>query len=1195
MRVFVGLGSAVCLFSAVFALPAPAVAPAFAGTTAWSVHAVAEPSVFSAKDALKCEAEEKCDRYQMLVQNAGDQSSNGAVTLTDVLPAGIVTLQTPKSGAGVREEQWDCTAGAGNAKVVCELNEPIEKGHYAPYLDIIVSAPMTETPRVLKNAVSVESEDAKASSTLETPANGPASSFGVNEFALEAGTSAGTPALAAGAHPWALTTSFGVPVVAAPPGSSSLFEPVKNIKRVIVELPLGFLADPSAVTKPENECTEVELHVDACPAESRVGTFAFTSGFFTDGEFAFTEDASECCSAVYEMKPDTGYPVQFGFTFAHNPVDMYASAVHTPAGYRLRIVIPGVPEEGALLKSEFTLYGEPGKLNGSGSETAFLSNPTDCSAGPLTSRIELTSWAEPEHPVSAESTAYPQLTGCNLLQSQFDPSLEADPSTDKQSQDEKTAEVGTTQAGEPSGYDVALKVPQHEAFAESATPELKDVTVALPQGVSINPAAAQGLIGCQAEGPAGINIGSNDIGPAGQDLGDPEATELGAGYEGGNGSRYDDGVWHTAPGHCPQASTIGTAEIATPVLATPLQGHIYLAQPKCGGAGQSACRESSNPGEDSAENGELFGLYLEVEGSGVIVKLPGTLSANSQTGQLTASFSEVPQLPFSELKLHFYGGPRAVLANPQACGSFTTTSVLEPWSHEEADGSEGTPDVTPSSSFAIGGCGADGVPFNPSFTAGTTPSMAGGSGRLTLTLSRNDSEQDLAGLAFTTPPGLLADLASVPLCGEPQAQTGECPAASRIGTATILAGAGEDPLALGGQVYLTGPTLPEGSNHPGAPYGLSIVVPANVGPFHLGTVVVRAQISIDPATAALTIATNPGWAGGGGGSGGNLNYGLPTIIDGIPLRIRTLNVEVDRAGFILDPTNCAALSSAGTIASTQGASATVSSSYQATGCNHLSFTPKLTALTRANGELAGHGASLHVVIAAGSSTSTPGSASPSPSSSTSSSTVTTQANIGSLKLDLPQRLPARLQTIQKACPEATFNTNPAKCPKVSVVGSATVQTPILSTTMTGPAYLVSKNGSGTSHPGESKIEKEEAAFPDLVLVLQGDGVRINLTGALFVSAKNITSVAFRSIPDVPIRRLGLSLPEGKTSILAASAGLCTKKPLTITTAITAQNGARLKPTVKVGVMGCPPTRKKPKKPKRHKQRRHKKIGAPRSL
>ena len=174
-------------------------------------------------------------------------------------------------------------------------------------------------------------------------------------------------------------------------------------------------------------------------------------------------------------------------------------------------------------------------------------------------------------------------------------------------------------------------------------------------------------------------------------------------------------------------------------------------------------------------------------------------------------------------------------------------------------------------------------------------------------------------------------------------------------------------------------------------------------------------------------------------------------------------------------------------------------------------------------------------------------------------------------------MPARLETIQRACPESTFDVNPAACPKASLVGSASVQTAILAAKMTGPAYLVAKSGSATSRSGESKIEKEEAAFPNLVLVLQGQGVRIDLTGRVFVSEKSMTSVTFRNIPDVPIHRLDLILPEGKSSILAASSGLCTKKPLTTTTAITGQNGLEMKPTVKLGVEGC----KRPKK-KRHR-------------
>jgi hypothetical protein len=92
-------------------------------------------------------------------------------------------------------------------------------------------------------------------------------------------------------------------------------------------------------------------------------------------------------------------------------------------------------------------------------------------------------------------------------------------------------------------------------------------------------------------------------------------------------------------------------------------------------------------------------------------------------------------------------------------------------------------------------------------------------------------------------------------------------------------------------------------------------------------------------------------------------------------------------------------------------------------------------------------------------------------------------------------------------------------------------------------------------------------------VLQAGGVRIDLMGALFVSEKNITSATFKTIPDIPIRRLDLILPEGARSILAAGASLC-KRPLHMTTAITAQNGARVKRGVKVAVAGCRRPRRK---------------------
>jgi hypothetical protein len=386
------------------------------------------------------------------------------------------------------------------------------------------------------------------------------------------------------------------------------------------------------------------------------------------------------------------------------------------------------------------------------------------------------------------------------------------------------------------------------------------------------------------------------------------------------------------------------------------------------------------------------------------------------------------------------------------------------------------------------------------------------------------------------PPGLLADLKNVALCPEPQASLGQCPQASAIGTTTVGAGPGEDPLylpALGqpaNGVYLTGP-------YAGAPFGLSIVVPAIAGPFDLGNIVMRARIEVDPRTAQLTISSDP----------------LPLIWAGIPLGIRTVNVNIDRADFIFNPTDCAPLMVAGTISSAGGmggvsiTNAAVSSPFQAANCEQLPFEPKLTALTEAKTSKQ-DGAYLHVKIVSG--PTHPG-----------------QANIAKLKLDLPKQLSARQATLQQACTSAVFEPDPAACPAASVVGRATVVTPLLAGALTGPAYLVSHGG---------------VAFPDVEIVLQGEGVTLELDGQTNI-AKGVISSAFRSLPDAPISTFDLVLQNGPHSLLAAdlparAKGSLCSQTLSMPTAITAQNGAVIKQSTKIPVFACP--RPKHPKPKR---------------
>ncbi len=255
------------------------------------------------------------------------------------------------------------------------------------------------------------------------------------------------------------------------------------------------------------------------------------------------------------------------------------------------------------------------------------------------------------------------------------------------------------------------------------------------------------------------------------------------------------------------------------------------------------------------------------------------------------------------------------------------------------------------------------LPFAPSFSAGTSNPNAGQFSPLTLTFSREDREQNLAAIQVRTPPGLLGVLKGVPLCPEPQASLGTCSSASQIGVMTVAAGPGSHPFYEKGEIYLTGP-------YKGAPFGLSIVVPTVAGPFNLGNVVVRARIDVDPHTTALTVTSDP----------------FPQVIDGIPLRLRTANVTINRPGFIFNPTNCAQLKIEAAVSGSQGARATLSAPFAVAGCAGLHFGPKFTVSTSGKTSRLG-GASLDAKLVY-------------PEGA--------QSNISHVRVELPKALPARL-------------------------------------------------------------------------------------------------------------------------------------------------------------------------------------------
>jgi hypothetical protein len=1069
-----------------------------AASPVWAARSVALPTSFSTAGSQSClEGNGDCNEYLVTFANVGTApSTEELTTLTDTLPSDIAVQEVKASehNAGNEPpegESPECTNTASS--VTCQYLHPVPPGGVISLAIIVTLEP--GIANTVTNHAEVDGGGAGPAETAEpttvpNSVDAASAGFGLQDFGVSVYGNEGGEDTRAGDHPGSVVTTINYNTETTKEFTAS-FHAIAEPKTTLVDLPLGFVGNPLAAA----QCREATLRgagfVTPCPKNSRVGTVTLD------------REGQQIVEPLYNVVPDPGYPAEFGFELDGTIVLLRARVLPSRVGYILSIEVPDIPRSTVIRITGVTImiYGDPAEQDKvADTPKAFFTNPTDCTAPPLGAAIELNSWVKPDawtsatHAVMYEASPSTAVSGCEGLL--FEPKLAVTPKT--------------TQADTPSGYDVALTVPQTtNAFPIKATPDLKDAEVTLPPGVSVSPGAADGLVGCQASGPEGIELGDGNN-PSGHVV--EEGEELGP-----------DGVPHAAAGHCPAASQVGEVEVKTPILPDPLHGHVFLAQPLCGAAGQPACTEAS------ATDGELFGIYLEAAGSGVVIKLEGTVHVNPQTGQISTSFENAPQFPFSEVKLAFNEGPRAPLSNPQSCGEATTASVLTPWSAPMSG-----PAATPFSSFAVTGCGST-QPFAPGFLAQTTTPAAGASSVFTLTLSRHDGEQNLSSVGVAMPPGLLGMLSQVQPCPESQASNGTCGPESLIGHTSVAAGSGSHPFWEQGTVFLT-------AGYEGAPFGLSIVTPTKAGPFNLGNIVVRARINVDPHTAAVTVTSDP----------------LPRIIDGVPLRIQTINVMIDRQGFIFNPTNCAQQRVAGTIAGalpdgSPGASAAVSAPFAVAGCRNLPFEPKLAVSTAGKTSKA-DGASLHIKLvpphegaqSAGSSSG------PSGSASTGSSTQTEEANIAKVKVELPKALPSQLKTLQKACTSAQFDSNPAGCPEASIVGMAIARTPILDNPLTGPAYFV-------SHGNE--------AFPQLIVVLQGEGITVDLVGDTFISKAGITSSTFGSVPDVPVSSFELTLPQGKYSALAANGNLCAQK-LAMPTEFVGQNGAVIHESTSISVEGC---------------------------
>jgi len=1049
------------------------------------------------------------------------------ITIADVLPAGLTAVEilgnnpyhnaVTEVGAG---ESLSCTLSPTAPS--CTTSEKIDPGDtlivtIRVHVDLTLPPASCEVPAnavsCLTNSASVSGGGAGSASVSGaggssiTISNTPAA-YGVAKGGLLAAASTSQ----AGGHP-NFTNEFFLNTVnprgeangehctagGGTPSHCTLEpEPLSLPKDIGFDLPPGLVGTTVGMPR----CTMADVVNEShCPQNTMVGAQTL---IVADGpnRLMFTVP-------VFNIAPAPGEPVAFAFNALFFPVRLDTSVLSS-GEYNVRVTAPDITAGAETYFSSLTIWGDPAEHNGPGDDAAartlqggaacvggstgchpqitfggagiekyntgefqeeavfekrvpLLTNPSQCST-PLTGVLETDPWSAAgvfAGPGTAE-TSVGTATGCGQLS--FKPKVSVLPDT--------------LEAGAPAGYSFDLNLPQNTEPEGLATPDVKKTTVTFPAGTVISPSIADGLGVCTSE-QFGLHSG--------------------------------------VAGGCPRDSQIGTVRVKTPALEEQLTGQVYLGAPECTGAG-GVCTPA-----DAADSRmiRVFAQFSSEGEGGIVVKLEGTGQINQQTGQITATFNNTPQLPFSEFQLTLQGGERAAFANPRTCGEVHTTADLTAWS------TPFTPDATPESNFDVDeNCFPQ--QFNPSFSFGTTSNQAGGYSPFSVSFGRGDDDGFLNGIQVRTPPGLLGMISHVKLCEEPQANAGTCGPESQIGETTVETGPGADPfLVKGGKVFITGP-------YKGAPYGLSILVPAKAGPYTLsgttgqGTVVNRSAISVNPETSALTITSDP----------------LPTELDGIPLQLRLVNVTINRPEFMFNSTSCNKMAIGGTLTDTQAASAVESSSYQVTNCQALKFQPKFTVSTSGKTSRAA-GASLDAKV------------------TFPNTGQGTQADIHSFKVDLPKQLPSRLTTLQKACTAAVFEANPANCPAPSVIGTVRVNTPVLPVQLTGPVYFV-------SHGGE--------AFPSLEIVLQGDGVRVDVVAATFISKAGITSSTFKTVPDVPFESFELYLPEGPYSALTANGNLCTSS-LTMPTSIVAQNGAEIHESTPIAATGCPKAKKAVKKKK----------------
>jgi hypothetical protein len=901
----------------------------------------------------------------------------------------------------------------------------------------------------------------------------------------------------AGGHPYEAWTAFQMNRL---PTSDGFFTvDGGNFRNVRVDLPPGLVGNPTAVP----QCPKTRrIPIDSadvnnnppeefCPVESVVG-----SALLTFPPALQNGPVQNRPSVVFNVEPPPGVAASFALQFAGSQAFLdatlradgeYAISVRTRNAVNavpvlgVRVALWGVPADPRhdaqrciflqpLDAASFPprcdgiLGGEPGTPLGPNpfpsnlERKAFLTLPTACTPPGvgLETRMHLESYDTASAPADAsfvshlppgfvwndESTWDPSTwgppqgpTGCDRLP--FDPSFSAQP-------DSSTPDS-------PTGLTVNLGFPQEGLDDPEglATAHLRDTTVTLPEGMTINPSGAGGLEAC-----TDAQVGFNSVTPV----------------------------------QCPEASKIATVTATTPVLEEELTGAVYVGSQL----------------SDDPESGDMFRIILALENveRGIFVKLLGKVRADTQTGRLTTTFAANPQLPVSAISLRFKDGPRAPLAMPPDCGTKTVDASISSWAGHL---------VRRTDSFDIT-CTPDMGLFAPSFQAGTVNPVGGAFSPFAVRINRPDRQQYMSGLTIEMPPGLIGKLKDIPLCPDAQANAGTCGIESRIGTATVGAGPGSNPFFIDGSVSLTGP-------YKGGPFGLSTAVRVIAGPFDLGMVVVRQAIHVDPVDAHITVVSDP----------------LPTIVKGVPVRLRSINVDVNRPGFTLNPTSCGPKQIKATMVSTTGAIHQATQHFQVGDCQALPLRPRLRMRLTGRKQLRDRGhPGVRAVLTQGLG----------------------QANLKKVQVKLPLSLaldPERAQSDDLCEFEAGLRVD---CPESSIIGHARAITPVLNRPLEGPVYFV-KNV--RIHP---RTGNPIRTLPTLLIPLKGE-VDIHLRAQSDTQRGKLVNT-FSAVPDAPVSRFELTLRGGRDGILIVNGNPC-RRSRVADVLMDGQNGKRRDRGIKIGM------------------------------